>query len=89
MLQPNIISGPCCRELLSMMATALAFLHVEVWVVHHDVKPGNILIAQHKSLCVHLADFGLAKELCLCARRVPFVAVGGEIRQPVAGESRT
>jgi serine/threonine protein kinase len=30
-------------------------------VVHHDLKPGNILLMENRD--VKLADFGLAKEL--------------------------
>lgn len=49
-----------CRRIFGQLLEGLQYLH-DRHVVHRDVKPENILIADKESLLVRLGDFGLAK----------------------------
>ena len=42
------------------LADTLAYVHRQ-GVVHRDIKPANVLLEQHDSLVVKLADFGIAR----------------------------
>ena len=48
------------------VVTGLAFLHVSK-VLHHDIKPGNILYKTQPRLCLKLADFGLSAKASFSA----------------------
>jgi CRP-like cAMP-binding protein len=56
-------SGPLpedqVRRITGQLAAALAYVHHQ-GICHRDVKPGNIMVAQHGQQ-VRLMDFGLAK----------------------------
>ena len=67
-----LVEGPSLRDLLegpmsvdealrlaAEVADALDFAHAR-WVVHRDVKPGNILIQAGHAL---VADFGIARAI--------------------------
>ena len=44
----------------SQVSSALSYLHA-LRIVHRDIKPDNILIAQQDPIQVKLSDFGLSK----------------------------
>ncbi|UYV76071.1 PLK2, partial [Cordylochernes scorpioides] len=48
------------RYYVRQIATACHYLHTEKYIVHADLKPGNILL---KDGVVKLADFGLSRKL--------------------------
>lgn len=52
---PDLISN--APRFLCCLASALAYLHNQKRIIHHDVKPANIIL---QSGNVFLADFGLA-----------------------------
>jgi serine/threonine-protein kinase len=54
------LSIPACLQLVLQVARGVAFAHSRL-VVHRDLKPNNILVADDGS--VHLLDFGIAKLL--------------------------
>lgn len=47
-------------RILSSVARGVAELH-DAGIVHGDLKPGNILLSEHKPSLVRLGDFGLAE----------------------------
>ena len=48
------------QQVAAQMGKALQYLHRQD-VVHRDVKPDNILIANHNPYIFKLSDFGLSK----------------------------
>jgi serine/threonine protein kinase len=95
------LSWPERHRLLCSVAQGLAYLHNESLgssIVHHDLKPGNILLDE--SYKATLGDFGLAARLRLwilrgAANRLPgFVDLAprldtlGDPRAFVVGHSR-
>ncbi|KAJ3370410.1 hypothetical protein HDU91_006264 [Kappamyces sp. JEL0680] len=61
-----------CKRLFGMVASALEYLHLQVGIIHHDVKLENILMTA-EGVC-KLGDFGLAQEMIR-----PHIGVGNII----------
>ena len=61
-----VLSGEQVRSLMEQLLRGLAVLHAG-WVVHRDVKPGNVLVQRSGEL--RLADFGLARGVASPQRR--------------------
>ncbi|EJD38382.1 kinase-like protein [Auricularia subglabra TFB-10046 SS5] len=57
LLDSKRVDEDCARRLASNLAAALQYLHARR-IVHHDVKPANVLVAARKPLLVKLADLG-------------------------------
>ena len=52
------------RHIFRQIAAALSYLHNKMKVIHHDVKPDNILLMSTKALPVaKLTDFGLCRTI--------------------------
>ena len=54
----SVLSADECGQIWHQVSSGLAFLHSKS-ILHNDVKPQNIVWAQHDRRCV-LIDFGLA-----------------------------
>ncbi len=53
-----------CKEILKEVASALEHVHTPEegrYIVHRDIKPGNILIKRRKPLDLVLIDFGISE----------------------------
>ena len=61
---PSGSNGTCsdteARLIVKQVASALAYLHETLRVIHRDIKLSNILISKIQPLTVKLCDFGLA-----------------------------
>jgi len=55
------MSEPICWEIFLQLALALRYLHVDKNITHRDLSANNVLLMP-QTLCVKLADFGLAKQ---------------------------
>jgi serine/threonine protein kinase len=58
--QRRRLGEPTVRALIGQLARAVEYVHAH-GVVHHDIKPSNVLLTRHGT--VKLADFGIARSL--------------------------
>lgn len=54
------LSESLCAKATAQIADALAFMH-RAGVVHRDMKPENLLLADEASFIIKICDFGLSK----------------------------
>lgn len=54
------LSEPAARNLFKQIASAVYYLHIEMGIVHRDIKLENLLLDEQKQV-VKLADFGLSE----------------------------
>ncbi|KAJ3271226.1 hypothetical protein HDV01_006959 [Terramyces sp. JEL0728] len=54
------LEKPLAKKIFKQLCAAVAYLHLEVGIIHHDIKVENILLSKEN---VKLADFGLSEEI--------------------------
>ncbi|MBI4703366.1 MAG: protein kinase [Deltaproteobacteria bacterium] len=73
---------PEAARIVAQVAKALAAAH-KVGIVHRDIKPDNIfLLNADDELFVKVLDFGIAKQVQLCAGRPELTATGMMLGTP-------
>ncbi|KAI8940396.1 hypothetical protein NX059_004087 [Plenodomus lindquistii] len=58
--QANTMRETTVRSMARQILSALSYIHSNK-ITHRDIKPDNILIAEHEPFTVKLSDFGLSK----------------------------
>jgi len=59
-LREGAVDDPAALEIAAQICEALAHAHAHR-IVHRDVKPSNVLLAESNEISIRLLDFGLAR----------------------------